>query len=244
MAAGNESANASTKSPARVAEAITVGATTNTDAKASYSNYGAALDIFAPGSSITSAWGTGDYATNTINGTSMATPHVAGAAAVYLSQNPASTPAQVATALIGSATPNVVGGPGTGSPNRLLHVTALGPVPPGKRFENTTDHAIGDKATVESSIAVSGVVGSAPTTLKVPVDIKHTYIGDLKVDLVAPDGTVYTLHNRSGEGADNIIRTFTVNASSETAPNGTWKLRVNDNSDGDTGKIDSWALQF
>ncbi|THA80412.1 S8 family peptidase [Streptomyces sp. A0592] len=244
VAAGNESANASTKSPARVAEAITVGATTNTDAKASYSNYGPALDLFAPGSAITSAWGTGDYATNTINGTSMATPHVAGAAAVYLSQNPASTPAQVATALIGSSTPNVVGGPGTGSPNRLLHVTALGPVPPGKRFENTTDYAINDQATVESSIAVSGVVGSAPTTLKVPVDIKHTYIGDLKVDLVAPDGTVYTMHNRSGEGAGNIIRTFTVNASSETAPNGTWKLRVNDNSTGDTGKIDSWALQF
>ncbi|MFE1828123.1 S8 family peptidase [Streptomyces yangpuensis] len=243
VAAGNESENASTKSPARVAEAITVGATTNTDAKASYSNYGTALDIFAPGSAITSAWNTGDYAMNTINGTSMATPHVAGAAAVYLSQNPASTPAQVATALIGSATPDVVSGPGTGSPNRLLRVTALGPVPPGRRFENTTDHAINDQATVESSIAVSGVVGNAPTTLKVPVDIKHTYIGDLRVDLVAPDGSVYTLHNRSGGSADNIVRTFTVNASSE-APNGTWKLRVHDNANGDTGKLDSWALQF
>ncbi|MFE0581781.1 S8 family serine peptidase [Streptomyces sp. NPDC058874] len=244
VAAGNESANASTKSPARVAEAITVGATTSSDARASYSNYGPALDLFAPGSAITSAWSTSDYATNTINGTSMATPHVAGAAAVYLSQNPASTPAQVATALIGSATSNTVSGPGTGSPNRLLHVTALGPVPPGKRFENTADHAINDNATVESPITVSGVVGSAPTTLKVPIDIKHTYIGDLKVDLVAPDGTVYTLHNRSNGGAVNIIRTFTVNASSETAPNGTWKLRVNDNATGDTGKIDSWALQF
>ncbi|MFC9587513.1 S8 family peptidase [Streptomyces yangpuensis] len=243
VAAGNESENASTKSPARVAEAITVGATTSSDARASYSNYGPSLDIFAPGSAITSAWSTGDYAMNTINGTSMATPHVAGAAAVYLSQNPASTPAQVATALIGSATPNLVSGPGTGSPNRLLHVTALGPVPPGRRFENTTDHAINDQATVESSISVSGVVGNAPTTLKVPVDIKHTYIGDLRVDLIAPDGSVYTLHNRSGGSADNIVRTFTVNASSE-APNGTWKLRVHDNSNGDTGKLDSWALQF
>ncbi|MGJ0153068.1 S8 family peptidase [Streptomyces sp. CH8.1] len=244
VAAGNESADASTKSPARVAEAITVGATTNTDARASYSNYGPALDIFAPGSAITSAWGTGDTATNTINGTSMATPHVAGAAAVYLSQNPSSTPAQVTTALIGSATPDKVTGPGAGSPNRLLYVTALGPVPPGKRFDNTTDQAINDNATAESSIAVSGVVGNAPTTLKVPVDIKHTYIGDLKIDLVAPDGSVYTLHNRSGGDADNIVRTFTVNASSEAAPNGTWKLRVNDNANGDTGKIDSWALQF
>ncbi|KJK43978.1 proprotein convertase P-domain-containing protein, partial [Streptomyces sp. NRRL F-4428] len=222
----------------------TVGATTSADAKAGYSNYGASLDIFAPGSAITSAWSTGDTMTNTINGTSMATPHVAGAAAVFLSQNPSSTPAQVATALIGSATPDKVTGAGTGSPNRLLHVTALGPVPPGKRFENTADRAINDNATAESSVAVSGVIGNAPTTLKVPVDIKHTYIGDLRVDLVAPDGTVYTLHNRSGGSADNIIRTFTVNASSEAAPNGTWKLRVNDNATGDTGKIDSWALQF
>ncbi len=243
VAAGNESANASTKSPARVTEAITVGATTSSDGKAYYSNYGSVLDIFAPGSSITSAWNSGDSATNTIDGTSMASPHVAGAAAVYLSQNPASTPAQVATALVNSSTPDVVTSPGSGSPNRLLHVGAQGPVPPGKRFENTADYAINDNATVESPITVSGVVGNAPATLKVPVDIKHTYIGDLKVDLVAPDGTVYTLHNRANGGADNIIRTFTVNASAETA-NGTWKLRVNDNANADTGKIDSWALQF
>ncbi|MGW6983603.1 S8 family peptidase [Streptomyces sp. NPDC054932] len=243
VAAGNESVDASKKSPARVTEALTVGATTSTDARAAYSNYGSVVDIFAPGSAITSAWGTGDTATNTINGTSMATPHVAGAAAVYLSQNPASTPAQVATALVGSSTPNVVTGPGAGSPNRLLHVTAQGPVPPGARFENTADFTVGDNATAQSSITVSGVVGNAPSALKIPIDIKHTYIGDLKVDLVAPDGTVYTLHNRANGGDDNIIRTFTVNASAETA-NGVWRLRVNDNATGDTGKIDSWALQF
>ena len=86
VAAGNSSANASSYSPARVASAITVGATTNTDARASYSNYGAILDIFAPGSSITAGWYTSDTATNTISGTSMATPHVAGAAAVYLAR--------------------------------------------------------------------------------------------------------------------------------------------------------------
>ncbi|MFF0549865.1 S8 family serine peptidase [Streptomyces sp. NPDC004311] len=243
LAAGNESTNASTKSPARVAEGITVGATTNTDAKASYSNYGTVLDIFAPGSSITSAWATGDTATNTISGTSMATPHVVGAAALYLSQNTSSTPAQVRDALVAAATPNVVTSPGTGSPNLLLNVGEGGTVPPGKRFENAADYAIADNATVESPVTVSGVTGNAPAALTVAVDIKHTYIGDLKVDLVAPDGSVYTLHNRSGGSADNIIRNFTVNASSEVA-NGVWKLRVNDNANLDTGKIDSWALQF
>ncbi|MDH6611139.1 subtilisin family serine protease [Streptomyces sp. SAI-208] len=120
VAAGNSSANASSYSPARVTEAITVGATTSTDARASYSNYGSVLDIFAPGSSITAGWYTSDTATNTISGTSMATPHVAGAAAVYLAGHTSATPAQVATALVGGATSNVVTSPGSGSPNKLL----------------------------------------------------------------------------------------------------------------------------
>ncbi|WP_309113413.1 S8 family peptidase [Saccharothrix sp.] len=122
IAAGNSNANASNYSPARVGEAITVGATTSSDARASYSNYGSILDIFAPGSSITSAWHTGDTATNTISGTSMATPHVAGAAARYLQNNRAATPAQVASYLVGQSTPSKVTNPGTGSPNRLLYL--------------------------------------------------------------------------------------------------------------------------
>ncbi|GAA3793141.1 S8 family peptidase [Streptomyces phyllanthi] len=122
LAAGNSSANASSYSPARVTEGITVGATTSTDARASYSNYGSVLDIFAPGSSITAGWHTSDTATNTISGTSMATPHVAGAAAVYLSGHTSATPAQVATALTNGATTGKVTSPGTGSPNRLLQI--------------------------------------------------------------------------------------------------------------------------
>ncbi|MFE6629779.1 S8 family peptidase [Streptomyces rochei] len=122
VAAGNSGANASSYSPARVTEAITVGATTSNDAKASYSNYGSVLDLFAPGSSITAGWHTGDTATNTISGTSMATPHVAGAAAVYLANHTSATPAQVATALVNGATTGKVTSPGTGSPNRLLKI--------------------------------------------------------------------------------------------------------------------------
>jgi subtilisin family serine protease len=122
VAAGNSTANACNSSPSRVPSAITVGATTSTDAKASYSNFGTCLDIFAPGSSITSDWYSSTTATNTISGTSMASPHVAGAAALVLGRNPAFTPAQVRDSLVSAATPNVVTSPGTGSPNRLLFV--------------------------------------------------------------------------------------------------------------------------
>jgi subtilisin family serine protease len=122
VAAGNSNVDASTQSPARVTEALTVGATTSTDARASYSNYGPTVDLFAPGSSITSAWKTNDTATNTISGTSMASPHVAGAAAVYLAGHPTASPSTVATALVNGATSGVLSGIGTGSPNKLLRV--------------------------------------------------------------------------------------------------------------------------
>ena len=133
VAAGNSNgANACNYSPASAANALTVGATTSTDARASYSNIGTCVDLFAPGSSIKSAWSTGDAATATISGTSMASPHVAGVAALYLSTsgNSTKTPSQVETAIEGAATPNKVTNAGTGSPNLLLH-SVFGGSPPG-----------------------------------------------------------------------------------------------------------------
>jgi aminopeptidase S len=118
-----------------------------------------------------------------------------------------------------------------------------GTPPPGPRFENTTDFPIPDLSTVESPLAVTGVPGNAPSTLTVGVDIQHTYRGDLVVDVIAPDGTVYNVHNRTGGSADNLVGTFTINASSEVA-NGTWKLRARDAASADVGTINAWSLQF
>ncbi len=129
VAAGNSNVDACGSSPARAPAAITVGSTTNTDARSSFSNFGTCLDIFAPGSSITSAWYTSDTATNTISGTSMASPHVAGVAALYLHQNGNQSPATVRNALVAAATSGVVTGAGTGSPNLLLY-SFFGAPPP------------------------------------------------------------------------------------------------------------------
>jgi hypothetical protein len=169
-------------------------------------------------------------------------------AALYLASNPSATPAQVTSAIINASTPNKVTSPGTGSPNRLLYAffgsTPPPPPPPtGQTYTNTADYQIRDNSTVSSPITVSGRTGFGSATTPVAVNIVHTYIGDLKVDLVAPDGSVYVLHNRSGGSTDNINQTYTVNLSSE-ALNGTWNLRVNDNANADTGYINSWSVTF
>ncbi|MGW5733916.1 MULTISPECIES: M28 family metallopeptidase [Streptomyces] len=119
------------------------------------------------------------------------------------------------------------------------------PVPPGDTYENTADVAVPDNgAAVTSTVNVTGRTGNAPAALKVDVDIRHTWRGDLVVDLLAPDGTAYRLKNSSSnDSADNVIATYTVNASSETA-NGAWKLRVQDVAAQDTGYINSWKLTF
>ncbi|HVS30545.1 MAG TPA: S8 family serine peptidase [Thermoanaerobaculia bacterium] len=121
VAAGNSNANACNYSPARVGAAITVGSTTSSDSRSSFSNYGSCLDLFAPGSSITSAWYTSDTATNTISGTSMAAPHVAGVAALYLQGNKSASPSTVRNALVNNSTTGRLTSIGSNSPNRLLY---------------------------------------------------------------------------------------------------------------------------
>ncbi len=121
VAAGNDNANACNYSPARVANAITVGSTTSTDARSSFSNFGSCVNIFGPGSSIRSAWYTSTTATNTISGTSMASPHVAGAAVLVLAADNAASPATVRSRIYNKATTNRLSSIGSGSPNRLLY---------------------------------------------------------------------------------------------------------------------------
>lgn len=121
VAAGNSNANACNSSPARAANAITVGSTTTSDARSSFSNFGTCLDLFAPGSGILSSWFSSDTATATLSGTSMASPHVAGVAALYKQFSPGASATTVRNAIVNNATTNKVTNAGTGSPNRLLY---------------------------------------------------------------------------------------------------------------------------
>ena len=134
VAAGNSDLNSCDYSPARVPAAITVGATNSNDSIASYSNHGSCNDLFAPGSGILSAWDTSDSDTKTISGTSMASPHVAGAAARVLEGAPTATPAQVAALLKASATAGVLTGTTSGDPNKLLFLSPSPVIPPPKEF--------------------------------------------------------------------------------------------------------------
>jgi subtilisin family serine protease len=230
IAAGNSSANACNFSPALVPAAITVGSTQQNDARSSFSNFGTCLDIFAPGTGITSAWFTSNTATNTISGTSMASPHAAGVAALILSANPTWTPAQVRNQMVADATTNVVGGAGTGSPNRLLFVNNGGappppPPPPGgtiyqDSFETSTGWSLTGNATAgifergvpqaTSSGGVNLQVGSVPHGSLVAVTGAAAG-GSAGVNDVDGGGTIITSPSISlpGSGDVNLVYEWT-----------------------------------
>lgn len=172
VAAGNSAANASTASPAGVTEAITVSATDINDAFASFSNYGAVVDIAAPGVSITSDWYTSNTATATISGTSMASPHVCGAAALYLEANPTSNPAAVQSALKANGTAGVITGNPAGTVNLLLYsVVAGGPPPPPPAAPTLASPADGaTNVSIPAALSWNASSGASSYTVQVSTD--------------------------------------------------------------------------
>ncbi|SFL28270.1 S8 family serine peptidase [Lysobacter sp. cf310] len=338
-ASGNSNDDACSGSPRRVPRALTVAATDRNDARSLWPSgqapgWGSCVDLFGPGSDIVSAGISGSSSTATMSGTSMATPHVAGVVALYLSTHPSATPDEVHAAIMNNATAGKVTGNLRGSPNFMLHSLFSGGPGPGNQapvanftssasgltvsftdtssdsdgsiasrswsfgdgtnstsanpsktysaagtytvsltvtdnggasntktatvtvggtggtqtYSNTTDVNIPDNNATgaSSTITVSGRTGNAPSTAKVSVNVQHPFRGDLIVDLIAPDGSVYNLFNRpnTNDGTDHVIITDrVVNLSSEPL-NGAWKLRVADRAQFDVGYINSWSVTF
>ncbi|WP_223636056.1 S8 family serine peptidase [Corallococcus sp. EGB] len=233
VAAGNDSDNACNYSPARAPNAITVGSTTSTDGRSSFSNYGTCVDLFAPGSSITSASNSGNSSSTSMSGTSMASPHVAGAAALYLSANPTATPQQVRDALVNNATPNKVTSPGTGSPNKLLYtlfITGGGggdTTPPTTSITSpaggaTLSGTVSLSASASDNVGVSRVEFYAGTTL-LGTATAAPYSITWNTTTVA-NGT-YALTTKAYDAANNVGTSTTV---SVTVSNGTGSCSINE----------------
>jgi hypothetical protein len=165
VAAGNYNRDACNFSPAFVPSAITVGATNMGDSRSPWSNHGACLDIFAPGSGITSAWASSDSASRSISGTSMACPHVSGAAALLLGANPTATAAEVRASLVDAATADAIRGDvGTGSPNLLLFTPAAGATTSLPRPTTTATLTETSTATTTASMPVTTTPSATTTT--------------------------------------------------------------------------------
>lgn len=219
VAAGNNGDNACLTSPSRVPNAITVGATDSFDWRAYFSNYGTCVDLFAPGDIITSAWNSSDTSTNTLSGTSMASPHVAGAAALFLQTHPAATPATVASALVNQATTGRLGDVGTGSPNRLLYV--LGPAstpllisPANNAFANNPKPTLTWKASINGSKYRVQIATAATFGTSVVRDSQLIGALSFTPGTALPNGKYYwhiRAFNVAGQaGPWSVYRAFTV----------------------------------
>jgi aqualysin 1 len=207
VAGGNSSTDACFFSPARAPAAITVGASDSDDSRAYFSNYGTCLDIFAPGVGVLSAWNTNDTATNTISGTSMASPHVAGTAALYLSLHPQATPDEVATALTDHAAIDQLSNEGPGSPNLLLYERFIGDTGGG----DTTPPTVSLLAPSDGD-TVSGDF----------VELRATASDDVGVQ-----GLKFYVDGTSvGSGTDDGTGTYTVTWSSILAGNGSHTVKA------------------
>ena len=231
VSAGNSAADVSTQSPAGVAEAITVGATDINDGFATFSNFGSGVDISGPGVDITSDWNTSDIATNTISGTSMSSPHVAGAAALYLQANPTATPAQVSAGLVTAATNGVITSLPAGTPNRLLYaLIASGPPPPPPAAPVLSSPANGATG-VSTSPALAWNASSGATSYRVQVSTSSSFVSTVydqsgitstttNVTGLAA-GTVYywrvNATNAGGTSAFSTVFSFTTGAGSPPA---------------------------
>ncbi|MGW5050364.1 S8 family serine peptidase [Actinokineospora sp. NPDC004072] len=235
VAAANDNADACTKSPASTPDAITTGATDRADKRASFSNYGSCLDLFAPGVGITSTWWTADDATSTASGTSMASPHVAGVAALITAAHPGYTPQQVRDAMVADATSGVVTDPRAGSPNKLLHVDAGAPAEddfavsvspesgatdPGGAVTATvsTSTVSGDPQTV--ALAAKGLPDGA-TAEFTPESVTSGGSSTLAIRTTAatPAGTYPVTVNGVGTDATRTA-TFTLTVNGTTPPTG------------------------
>src|SRR5918996_354244 len=234
IAAGNSSANACNYSPARVAAGVTVGSTTSSDSRSSFSNYGSCLDLFAPGSSITSAWHTSNTATNTISGTSMASPHVAGALALYLQTNPGASPSTATNSLIANATPNKVTNAGTGSPNRLLFSVFGGGGGGDTTPPTTSITSPANGATVSGTINVTANASDAVGVTRVELLVDGSLVGsDTSSPYSIPWNTTtvgnggHSLQTRAFDAAGNSGSSSTVNVTVSNGGGGGSELIVN-----------------